>query len=126
MTRKYSLVIEGGPGSYSAYVPELPRVLATAQSLKEPHQPCGRSDSRLTGRSPYRFVVDVDAARDRSRTAHVARSAVSAVSPSACVFHEPRAFIGRNRARHAEPEPNQRIRAFSVQVDAQVGCDLLA
>ena len=35
MTRKYSLVIEGEPGSYSAYVPELPAILVTAQSLDE-------------------------------------------------------------------------------------------
>jgi len=35
MTRKYSLVIEGDPGSYSAYVPELPTVVVTGQSLDE-------------------------------------------------------------------------------------------
>jgi predicted RNase H-like HicB family nuclease len=35
MTRKYSLVIEGDPGSYSAYVPELPTILITGQSLDE-------------------------------------------------------------------------------------------
>lgn len=35
MTRKYSLVIEGDPGSYSAYVPELPTILVTGQSLDE-------------------------------------------------------------------------------------------
>jgi len=35
MTRKYSLVIEGGAGSYSAYVPELPTILVTGGSLKE-------------------------------------------------------------------------------------------
>jgi predicted RNase H-like HicB family nuclease len=35
MTRKYSLVIEGEFGSYSAYVPELPAILVTAQSLDE-------------------------------------------------------------------------------------------
>lgn len=35
MTRKYSLVIEGGPDSYSAYVPELPTVLVTGKSLEE-------------------------------------------------------------------------------------------
>ena len=29
MTRKYSLAIEGEPGSYSAYVPELPTILVT-------------------------------------------------------------------------------------------------
>ena len=35
MTRKYSLVIEGDAGGYSAYVPELPTVLVTGQSLEE-------------------------------------------------------------------------------------------
>jgi predicted RNase H-like HicB family nuclease len=35
MTRKYSLAIEGDPGSYSAYVPELPTILITGQSLDE-------------------------------------------------------------------------------------------
>jgi predicted RNase H-like HicB family nuclease len=35
MTRKYSLVIEGEPGSYSAYVPELPAILVTGTSLEE-------------------------------------------------------------------------------------------
>ncbi len=30
MTRKYSLVIEGDPAEYSAYVPELPTILVTA------------------------------------------------------------------------------------------------
>jgi predicted RNase H-like HicB family nuclease len=35
MTRKYSLAIEGESGSYSAYVPELPSIVVTAQSLDE-------------------------------------------------------------------------------------------
>jgi len=35
VTRKYSLAIEGEPGSYSAYVPELPAILVTGQSLEE-------------------------------------------------------------------------------------------
>jgi predicted RNase H-like HicB family nuclease len=35
MTRKYSLVIESDPGAYSAYVPELPAILITGQSLDE-------------------------------------------------------------------------------------------
>ncbi|MGI8745902.1 MAG: type II toxin-antitoxin system HicB family antitoxin [Bryobacteraceae bacterium] len=35
MTRKYSLVIEGDSSGYSAYVPELPTILVTGQSLKE-------------------------------------------------------------------------------------------
>jgi len=35
MTRKYSLVIEGDPTGYSAYVPELPTILVTARSLEK-------------------------------------------------------------------------------------------
>jgi len=35
MTRKYSLVIEGDPTGYSAYVPELPTILVTGRSLEE-------------------------------------------------------------------------------------------
>ena len=35
MTRKYSLVIEGDPSGYSAYVPELPTVLVTGRSIEE-------------------------------------------------------------------------------------------
>ncbi len=35
MTRKYTLAIEGEPGSYSAYVPELPAVLVTGQTMEE-------------------------------------------------------------------------------------------
>jgi predicted RNase H-like HicB family nuclease len=35
MTRKYSLVIEGTANSYSAYIPELPTILVTGQSLEE-------------------------------------------------------------------------------------------
>jgi predicted RNase H-like HicB family nuclease len=35
MQRTYSLAIEGEPGSYSAYVPELPTILVTGGSLEE-------------------------------------------------------------------------------------------
>jgi predicted RNase H-like HicB family nuclease len=35
MKRKYSIAIEGEPGSYSAYVPELPTILVTGESLDE-------------------------------------------------------------------------------------------
>lgn len=35
MTRKYSLVMEGGPTGYSAYVPELPSILVTGDSTEE-------------------------------------------------------------------------------------------
>jgi len=33
--RNYSLIIEGGAGSYSAYVPELPTILVTGRSMEE-------------------------------------------------------------------------------------------
>ena len=35
MKRTYSIAIEGEPGSYSAYVPELPTILVTGQSLED-------------------------------------------------------------------------------------------
>ena len=35
MTRKYSLVIEGDDAGYSGYVPELPTVLVTGDSIEE-------------------------------------------------------------------------------------------
>jgi predicted RNase H-like HicB family nuclease len=35
MIRKYSLVMEGGEGSYSGYVPELPTILVTGSSIEE-------------------------------------------------------------------------------------------
>ncbi len=35
MIRKYSLLIEGDAGSYSAYVPEIPTILVTGESLDE-------------------------------------------------------------------------------------------
>jgi predicted RNase H-like HicB family nuclease len=35
MTRKYSLVIEGQRGSFSAYVPELPTIIVTGSSVEE-------------------------------------------------------------------------------------------
>ena len=35
MTRKYSLVIEGDEAGYSAYVPELPTILVTGNSIDE-------------------------------------------------------------------------------------------
>ena len=33
--RKYSLVIEGDSGGYSAYVPELPSILVTGATVEE-------------------------------------------------------------------------------------------
>jgi len=35
MTRRFALVIEGGPDSYSAYVPELPTILVTGASAEQ-------------------------------------------------------------------------------------------
>jgi len=35
MTRKYSLVIDGDAAGYSAYVPELPTILVTGESVDE-------------------------------------------------------------------------------------------
>ncbi len=35
MIRKYSLVIEGEGGSFSAYVPELPTIVVTGRSVEE-------------------------------------------------------------------------------------------
>ena len=35
ITRKYSLVIEGDSNGYSAYVPELPAILITGESVEE-------------------------------------------------------------------------------------------
>ena len=35
MTRKYSIVVEGEPGSYSAYVPELPSIVITGETPAE-------------------------------------------------------------------------------------------
>ena len=35
MTRRYSLVIEGDEGSFSAWVPELPTILVTGRSMEE-------------------------------------------------------------------------------------------
>jgi predicted RNase H-like HicB family nuclease len=35
MTRTHTLVIEGGRGGYSAYVPELPTILVTGKSRRE-------------------------------------------------------------------------------------------
>jgi predicted RNase H-like HicB family nuclease len=35
MKRRYSLVIEGDNAGYSAYVPELPSILVTGQTVEE-------------------------------------------------------------------------------------------
>ena len=38
MTRKYSLLIEGDESGYSAYVPELPTILVTGQTVEQVRQ----------------------------------------------------------------------------------------
>jgi predicted RNase H-like HicB family nuclease len=38
MTMRYAIVIEGEPGSYSAYVPDLPGCVVAAETLNEIHQ----------------------------------------------------------------------------------------
>ena len=59
MTRKYSLVIEGDPCGYSAYVRELPTILVTGRSMDE-----------LTARASVAIRIYWDTARnDRSPTA---------------------------------------------------------
>jgi len=35
MTRKFTLVIEGKPGSYGAYVPELQTILVTGRTIQQ-------------------------------------------------------------------------------------------
>ncbi len=58
MTRKYSLVIEGDSSTYSAYVPELPTILVTGQSLEE-----------LTGRASEAIRIYLEAvSAERSPT----------------------------------------------------------
>jgi predicted RNase H-like HicB family nuclease len=58
MTRKFSLVIEGDPTGYSAYVPELPTILVT-----------GRSEEELTTRAVEAIRVYRESVRgDRSST----------------------------------------------------------
>jgi predicted RNase H-like HicB family nuclease len=52
MKRTYSLAIEGEPGGYSAYVPELPTILVTGQSIEE-----------LTARASEAILLHWDAVR---------------------------------------------------------------
>lgn len=35
MTRKYTLVIDGKPGAYGAYVPEIETILVTGRTIEE-------------------------------------------------------------------------------------------
>ena len=65
MTRRYSLVIEGGPTGYSAYVPELPTVLVTGQSLEELTTRAAEAirlywESVRTDRSPTSMLREIE------------------------------------------------------------------
>jgi predicted RNase H-like HicB family nuclease len=65
VTRKYSLVIEGEDGGYSAYVPELPTILITGRSLDEV---ASRAKEAIklywseldAGRSPTSLVQEIE------------------------------------------------------------------
>ncbi len=65
MTRKYSLVIEGDPGGYSAYVPELPTILVTGRSLEELTARAAEAirvywENLQTDRSPTATVPEIE------------------------------------------------------------------
>ncbi len=62
MTRRYSLVIEGSEGSYSACVPELPTILVTGQTMNE-----------LTERASGAIQVYWQAIRDDRPTSGITR-----------------------------------------------------
>jgi predicted RNase H-like HicB family nuclease len=65
MIRKYSLVIEGDEAGYSGYVPELPTILITGQSIEE-LTACAKEAVRLywetlqTDRSPASIVREIE------------------------------------------------------------------
>ena len=65
MKRTYSLAIEGEPGSYSAYVPELAAILVTGQSLDELTASASEA-IRLYWESVRTGLRRLDAAGDRS------------------------------------------------------------
>ena len=65
MTRKYSLVIEGGADSYSAYVPELPTILVTGRSLEELTARASEAiriywETVSSGRSPTSMIREIE------------------------------------------------------------------
>ncbi len=65
MTRKYSLVIEGDPHGYSAYVPELPAILVTGASLDELSSRASEAirvywDSLQIDRSPTSLIREIE------------------------------------------------------------------
>ncbi len=64
-TRKYSLVIEGDPGGYSAYVPELPTILVTGHTMEELTQRAEEAiriywQHTLTERSPTATLREIE------------------------------------------------------------------
>ena len=64
-TRKYTLVIEGDSGGYSAYVPELPSVLVTGRSVEEVTTRAGEAirifwEHMRTERSPTSTLQEIE------------------------------------------------------------------
>ena len=65
MTRKYSLVMERGPGGLSAYIPELPSILVTGNSVEELRERAAEAiqiywDVLRTERSPTSTLDEIE------------------------------------------------------------------
>ena len=65
MIRKYSLVIEGDASGYSGYVPELPTILVTGNSIEELTTRAKEAvrlywDMLHTDRSPASMVREIE------------------------------------------------------------------
>ena len=65
MTRTYSLVIEGDADGYSAYVPELPAILVTGDSVEEISTRAGEAiqiywESVQADRSPTALLREIE------------------------------------------------------------------
>jgi predicted RNase H-like HicB family nuclease len=65
MTRKYTLMIEGDSGGYSAYVPELPTILVTGISPEEIEARAAEAirlywDSVRLDRSPTAMLREIE------------------------------------------------------------------
>jgi predicted RNase H-like HicB family nuclease len=65
MTRTYSLVIEGAPNEYSAYMPELPAILVTGGTIEELTDRAGEAilvywETLLAERSPTSTVREIE------------------------------------------------------------------
>ena len=61
MTCKYSLVIEGDSAGYSAYVPELPTILVTGQSVEKLTCRATEAIRVYWGERAHRPISDLDA-----------------------------------------------------------------